>query len=203
MASSLITSWQIDGEMMETVAGFIFIGLQNHWMETAAMKLKDAPWKKSHNKSKEYIKKHRHHFANEISYSQSYNFCSSHVQMWELDHKEGRVPKHLWLWTVVLEKTPVSPLDSKEIKTVNLKENQPWIFIGRTDVEAKAPVSWSPDMNSQLTGKDSDAGKDWGQEEKGASEYEIVGWHHWLNGHEFKQTPGDSERQGSLACCSP
>ena len=189
--------------MMETVTEFTFIGLQSHWMETAAMKLKDAPWKKSHDKSKEHIKKHRHHFANEVSYSQSYDFCSSHVRMWELDHKKGRVPKNWWLWTVVLEKPPVSPLDGKEIQPVNLKENQLWIFTGRTDIEAKAPVSWSPNVNSRLTGKDSDAGKDWGKEEKGSSEYEIVGWHHRLNGHEFKQTLGDSKRQQSLAYCSP
>ena len=109
MTSSPITSWQIDGETMETVTEFTFIGLQSHWMESAAMKLKDAPWKKSHDKSKEHIKKHRHHFANEVLYSQSYDFCSSHVRMWELDHKKGRVPKNWWLWTVVLEKTPESP----------------------------------------------------------------------------------------------
>ena len=105
--------------------------------------------------------------------------------------------------TVVLEETLESPLDSKEIKLVNPKGNQPWIFIGRTDMEAEVPILWPPVSKSQFTGKDSDIGKDWGQEEKGAAEDEMVGWHHRLNGHEFVQTLGDSEGQGSLACCSP
>jgi len=105
--------------------------------------------------------------------------------------------------TVVLEKTLESPLDSKEIKPVNPKGNQPWIFIGRTEAEAEAPIIWPPDVKSWLIGKDLDAGKDWGQEEKGAIEDEMVGRHHQLNGHEFEQTPRDSEGQGSLACCSP
>ena len=93
-------------------------------------------------------------------------------------------------------------MDSKEVKLVNPKWNQPWIFIGRTDTNAKAPILWPPDATSQLIGKEPDAGKDWGQEEKGATEDEMVGWHHPFNGHEFEQTPGDSEGQGSLTCCS-
>ena len=106
---------------------------------------------------------------------------------------------------MVLEKTLESPLDCKEIKPVNPKGNQSWIFIGRTaaEAEAEAPVLWPPDVKSQLIGKDPDPGKDWGQEEKGATEDEMVGWHHRRNGHEFEQTPGDSEGQGSLVCCSP
>ena len=94
---------------------------------------------------------------------------------------------------MVLEKTPESPLDGKEIKPINPKGNQSWVFIGRPDAEAEAPVIWPPDVKSQLIGKYPDAGKDWGQKEKGATEDEMVGWHHWLNGHEFKQIPGDSE----------
>ena len=105
--------------------------------------------------------------------------------------------------TVVLEKTLESPLDYKEIKPVNLKENQPWIFIGRTDPEAEAPILQPHNAKHQLTGKDSDAGKDWGQEEKGVTEDEMVRWHHQLNGRVFEQSPGDSERQGSLVCCIP
>ena len=108
-----------------------------------------------------------------------------------------------YIKTVVMEKTLESPLDSKEIKPDNSKGNPPWIFIGRTDSEAEAPVLWSPDTKSWLIGKDPDAGKDWRQEEKGTTEDEKVGWHHWLNGHEFEQTPGDGKGQGSLACCSP
>ena len=130
-------------------------------------------------------------------------FFSSHVWMWELDYKEGWVPKNWCFWTVVLKKTLESPLDCKEITPVNPKWNQSWIFIGKTDAEAEAPILWLPDVKSQLTRKDPDAGKDWGQEEKGMTEDEIVGWHHPLNGHEFEQTPGDCEGQGSLACSSP
>ena len=94
-------------------------------------------------------------------------------------------------------------INYKEIKPGNPKGNQPWIFIGRTDADDEAPVLWPPEAKSWLTGKDPDAGKDWGQEEKGMTEDEMVGWYHWLNGREFEQTPGDSEEQGSLACCSP
>ena len=130
-------------------------------------------------------------------------FFSSHVWMWELDHKEVWVLKNWCLWTVVLVKTIESPLDYKEIKPVNPKGNQPWIFIGRTDAEAEAPILWPPDVKSWLTGKYPDAGKDRRQEEKGTTEDEMVGWHHRLNGHEFEKTPGNSEGQGTLACSSP
>ena len=125
------------------------------------------------------------------------------MQIWELDHKEGWEMKNWCLWTVVLEKTPESPSDSKEIKPVNLKGKQPWILIGRTDAEAEAPILWPPDVKNWLTGKDPEAGKDWGQEEKGVAEDEMVGWHHQLNGHEFEKAPGDGEGQGNLVCCSP
>ena len=121
--------------------------------------------------------------------------------MWVLHHKEGWVPKNWGFWTVVLEKTLESLLDSKQIKPVNPKGNQPWKFIGRAVAEAEAPILWPPDVKSQLFRKDPDAGKDWRQEEKGTTEDEMVGWHHWLNGHEFKHTPRDSEGQGSLFCC--
>ena len=120
-----------------------------------------------------------------------------------LDHKESWVLKNWCFQTVVLQKTLESPLDSKEIKPVNPKRNQPWVFIERTDAEIEAPILWLPDVKNQLMGKDPDAGKDWGQEEKGVTEDEMVGWHHWLNGHEFSQTLGDSEGQGSQECYSP
>ena len=103
---------------------------------------------------------------------------------------------------MVLEKTLESLLDCKDIQPVSLKENQSWMFIGRTDAEAETPISWLPDVKNWLIEKDPDAGKDWGQEEKGVTQDEMVGWHHWFSGQEFEQTPGDSERQGSLACCS-
>ena len=123
--------------------------------------------------------------------------------MWELDHKESWVPKNWCFRIVVLEKTLKSPLDSKEIKPVSPKGNQPWIFTGRTDAEAEVPVLWPTDAKTGLIGKDPAAGKNWRQKEKGTTEGEIVGWHHWLNGHEFKPTLGDNEGQGSWACCSP
>ena len=104
---------------------------------------------------------------------------------------------------MVLEKTLESPLDYKKIQPVHPKGNQHWIFIGRTDAEAEAPTLWPPDAKSWLIGKDPDAGKDWEQEEKGPTEYEMVGWHHWPNGHEFEQALGDGDGQGSLVCFSP
>ena len=127
------------------------------------------------------IKKQRHHFANKGPYNQSCGFSSSRVQMWELDHNEGWAPKNWCFQIVVLEKTLESSLDNKEVKSVNPKGNQPWIFIGRTDAEA--PILWPPDAKGQLIGKDADAGTDWRQEEKEVSEDEMVGWHHWLKGH--------------------
>ena len=126
--------------------------------------------------------------------------------MWELDHKESWAPKNWCFWTGVLEKTektPESPLDCKEIQPVHPKGNQSSMFIRRTDAEGEAPVLWPPDMKNWLIGKDPDAGKDWKQEEKGTTEDEMVGMHHQLNGHEFEQALGDSEGQGSVACCSP
>ena len=143
----------------------------------------------------------RHYFTNKGPSSQSYGFSSGHVWMWELDHKEGWALKNWCFSNVVLEKTLESPLDSKETKPINPKGNQPWIFIGMTDAEA--PILWPTDGKNRLTGKDPDAGKDWGQEEKGSREDEMVGWHYWLNGHELEQTPGDSEGEGILASCTP
>ena len=111
-------------------------------------------------------------------------------------------PKNLCFWTVVLEKTLESPLDSKEIQPVYPKGNQSWIFFGRTDAEVETPIFWSPDVKNWLIGKDPDAEKDWRREEKGSTEDDIVGWHHRLNGHEFEQAPGVGDGQGSLAYCS-
>ena len=130
-------------------------------------------------------------------------FSSSHIQMWKLNHKKGWVAKNWCFQTVVLGKTLEKPLDSKEIKPINPNGNQPWIFIGRSDAEAEVPVLWLPDTKSQIIGKDLDVGKAWGQEEKRVTENELVGWHHWLNGHEFEQALGVGDGQGSLACCRP
>ena len=119
-----------------------------------------------------------------------------------MDHKESWALKKWCFWTVVLEMTLESPMDWKEIKSVNPKGNQSWIFIGRTDAKAGAPILWPPDVKNWLIGKDPDARKDWRQEEKGMTEDEMVGWHHWVDGHEFDQALGVGDGQGSLACCS-
>ena len=147
------------------------------------------------------MKKQRHYFASKVPCSQIYAFSSSHVWMSELDHKEGWALKNWYFWTVVLEKTLESPFNSKEIKPVNPKGNQPWIFIGRYDAEVL--ILWPPNAKSWLIGKNPDAGKDWRQEENGITEDKIVRWHHWLNQHEFEQTLGDNEGQESLECWSP
>ena len=153
-----------------------------------------APLKKSYGKPKQHIKKQGHYFASKCAYSQSYGFSISHVWMWELDHNEGWAPKNWCFWMAVLEKILESPLDCKEIKPANPKVNQSWMFIGRTDAEAKGPILWPPDAKSWLIIKDPDAGKVWRWEEKGTTEDEMFGWHHQLNGYEFEQPLGDSER---------
>ena len=178
-----------------------FLGLQSHlrcWLQPWNEKTL-APWKKNYDQLRQHIIKQRHYFANKGLYYQSYDFPSSHVWMWELDHKEGWALKNWCFWTVVLEKTLKSPLDCKEIQPGNPKWNQSWIFIGTDD---EAPVLWPPDTKSQLIRKDPDAGKDWRQE-KGMTEDEMVGWHHRLNGHEFDQAPEVGDGQESLMCCSP
>ena len=133
-----------------------------------------APVKESYDQHRQHIKKQRHYFANKGPSSQSYGFSSSHVWMWELDYKESLAPKNWCFWTVVLEKTLESPLDSKEIQPVHPKGNQSWIFIGKTDVEAETPILWPPDLKNWLIWKDPDAGKDWRREEKGTTEDEMV-----------------------------
>ena len=170
-------------------------------MVSAAMKLKDACslegklWQ-----TWQGIKKQRHHFADKGPCSQSYGFSSGHVCMWELDHNEGWVWKNWSFRAVVLQKTLPSPLTSKEIKAVSPKGNQPWIFTGRTDAAAEISLLWPPDVKSWFSWKNLNAVKDWEWKEKGVTKDEMVGWHHWVNGHEFEQTPGDSEGQVSLAC---
>ena len=150
------------------------------------MKLKDPiPWKGSYDQSRQHIKKQRHYSVNKGRSSQDYGFSSGHVWMWELDYKESCALMNWCFWTVVLEKTLESPLDCKEIQPVHPKVDQSWVFIGRTDVEAETPVLWLPDPKGWLIWKDPDAGKDWGQEEKGMTEDEMVWCHHQLNGHEF------------------
>ena len=194
-------------EKVEAVTDFIFLGSKITAVGDCSHEIKKtlASWKKCYGKPRQCIKKQRHHFTNRSPYSQSYGFTANHVWMvwmWELNQKEDWALKNWCFQTVVLEKTLESPLDCKEIQPVNAKGNPSWIFIGRTDAEAEAPVVWPPDAKSWLTEKEADAGKDCWQKEKDATEDEMVRWYHWLNRHEFEQTPGDSEGQDSLVCCS-
>ena len=184
---------------VEAVTDFTFLGSKitvdsdwSHKIKKQQQQQKFAPWKKSFDQPRWHIRKQRHYFANKGSYSQTYGFYSSHVQMWQLSHKEGLALKN-WCFQIVVLKIVETPLDCKEIQPVNPKGNQPRIFIGRTDAEAEAPILWLPYEKRWFTGKDPDARKDWEQEEKETTEDEMVGWHHQLNGHEFEQTPGDSE----------
>ena len=200
MASSPITSWQIEGQKVEAVTDFLFLDAK---MAEGDCRHGIRGWsphgrQESYNKPRQSVKSKDITLPEKGLCSQGNGLSRNHVQIWELDYKEGRVPKNWYFQTVV---TLESPLECKEIKPVNLKGNQRWIHIGRTDAEAEAPILWPPDANSQFIGKDHDAGKDWRQ--KRVTEDEMVGWHHWFNGHELGQTPRDAERQGSLACCSP
>ena len=142
------------------------------------------------------ILKSRHYFANKGLSSQSYGFSSGHVWIWGLDRKEW-MAKNWCFWPVVLEETLESPLDCKEIQPFNPKGNQSWIFIGRTDAETA--ILWPSDAKNWLIGIDPDAGQDWRQEEKGTPDYEMVEWHHRLNGYKFEQALGVGDGQGGLA----
>ena len=207
MVSGPITSWQIDGERMETVRDFILLGSKI-----------TADGDCSHE-----IKRHlllgRKAMTNLDSILFYFIFLDSilksrnitlptkvclvkamvfPVWMWELDYKDSWAPKNWCFWTVVLEKTLESPLDCKEIKPVNPQGNQSWIFFGRTDAEAETTILWPPDVKNWLIGKDPDAGKDWKEEEKGMTEDEMRRWHHWPSGHEFEQAPGVGDSQVNL-----
>ena len=186
VASGPITSGNQMGKQWKQWETLFLGAPKSLQMVTAAMKLKDACSLEEKLQPRQHIKKQRHYFANKSPSSQSYGFSSSHVWMWELDYKERWVPKNWCLWTVVLEKTPESPLDCKEIQPVHPKGNQSWVFIGRTDAEAETLILWPPDGKSWLIWKDPDAWKDWRQEEKGPTVDEIVGEHHWLDGYEFE-----------------
>ena len=156
-----------------------------------------APWKKSYDKPGDHIKKQRHYFSNKGPSSQSYGFSNSQVWIWELDHKEGWMLKNWCFWTVVLSKTRESPLwTARRSNQSILKEINPEYSLEGLMLKLETPILWPPDAKNWLIRKDSDAGKDWRQEEKGMTEDEMVGWHHWLNGHEFEWTPGDGEAQG-------
>ena len=159
------------------------------------------PWKESYDQPRQHIKKQRHYFTNKGPSGQGYGFSSANVWMWELGCEECWALKNWCFWTVVLEKTLECPLDCKEIQPVHPNGHQCWVFIGRTDAEAASLILWPPHAKSWLIGKDPDAWRDWGQEEKRTTEDEMAGWHHRLDGHEFEWTPGVGDGQGGLVCC--
>ena len=200
MASGPITSWQIDGETVETVSDFIFLGskITSDGDCSHEIKKRLLLGRKVMTNLDSILKSRD--IVNKGLSRQGCGFSSGHVWMWDSNYKESWVPKNWSFWTVVLEKTPESPLDCKEIQPVPPKRDQSWVFIGRTDVEAETPILWPPDEKSWLIWKDPDAGKDWGQEEKGMTEDEMVGWHHQHNGHGFGWTLGVGDGQGGLAC---
>ena len=155
------------------------------------------PWKESYDQPRQHIKKQRHYFANKGPSSQGYGFSCGHVWMWELDYEESWVPKTWCLWTVVLEKTLESPLDCKEVQPVHLKETSLRCSLGRLMLKLKLQY-----FGHLMRRVDPDAGRDWGQEEKGTTEDEMAGWHHGLDGHESEWTLGIGDGQGGLVCCN-
>ena len=194
MASSPIASWQIDGEKMETVRDFNLLHSKITADSDCRCKIKGRLLlgRKVMRNLGSVLKSRVITLATKVC-SQSYAFYSSHVRMWGLDHKEDWAPKNWCFWAVVLEKILESPLDYQEIQPVHPKGNWFWIFIGRTDAEAEVPIFWLPDVKSQLSGKGLGVGKGWRKEEKGATEDDVVRWHHRLSGHESEQTQEDSE----------
>ena len=189
MASSPITSWEIDGQIMETVRDFILGGSKvtadgdySHEIKRCLLLGRKAMTNlDSILKSRDVTLPTKVHLVKAMAFPVVMYGCES----WTIV-QESWVPKNWCFWTVVLEKTLQSPLDCKEIQPVHPKRNQSWIFIGRTDAEAEAPILWPPDVKNWLIWKDPDAGKDWRQEEKGMTGDEMAGWHHWLDGHEFE-----------------
>ena len=199
MASCPITSWETDGE---TVADFIFLGSKITADGDYSHEIKKTLLGREVMTNLDSILKSRDTtLSTKVRLVKAMVFSSGHVWMWELDYKESWVPKNWCFWTVVLKKTLESPLDCKEIQPVHPKGDQSWVFTGRTDIEAQTPILWPPGGKSWLIWKDPDAGKDWGQEDKGITEDEMVGWHHRHNGHGFGSTPAVGDGQGGLACC--
>ena len=208
MASGPITSWQIDweidGETAETVSDFILGGSKITADGDCSHEIKRRLLlgRKVMTNLNSILKSRDIPLPTKVHLVKAMVFPGSHVWMWELDCEESWALKNWCFWTVVLEKTLESPLDcSKEIQPVHPKGDQSWVFTGRNDAKAETPVLWPPHVKSWLIGKDSDAGRDSGQEEKGMTENEMVGWHHGLDGRESEWTPGDDDGQGGLVCC--
>ena len=200
MASGPITSWQIDGETVKPVADFIFLGSKITASGDCSHEIKRhlLLGRKVMNNLDSILKSRDITLPTKVHLVKAMVFP---VVMWDLDYKESLTLKNWCFWTVLLEKTLESPLDCKEIQPVHPKGDQSWVFIRRSDVEAETPILWPPHAKSWLIGKDPGAGKDWGQEVKGTTEDEMVGWHHRLDGHGFGWTLGIGDGQRGLACC--
>ena len=203
MASGPIISWQVDGETVETMSDFILGGSQITVDDDCSHEIKRRLLlgRKVMTNLHSIFKSRDITLPTKVRLVKAYGFSCGHVWMWELDCEESWVLKNWCFWTVVLGKTLESALDCKEIQPVHPKGDQSWVFFGRTDAKAETPVLWPSHMNSWLFGKDSDAGRDWGQE-KGMTEDEMAGWPHRLDGCEFEWTPGVGDGQGGLACCN-
>ena len=186
MASSFITSWQIEGKKVDIVTDCLFLGSKITMDGDCSHEIR---------RQLLLVRKARRNLDSVLK-SRDITLPTKVIWLWELDCKEGRRPKNWYLLSLVVEKILDSLLDSREIKLVNLKGNQPWIFIGRSDAEAV--ILWPPVITSLPFGKVPDAGKDWGQKEKRVSEDEMAGWHHWCNGHELGQTSGDMRDRDSV-----
>ena len=203
MASSPITSWEIEGEKVEVLTDFLFLGSKISADDDCSHEIRRhlLLGRKAMTNLDSVLKSRDITLPAKVGIVKAMVFPVFTYRLWGLDGKEGRMLKNRCLQTVVLEKTPENQLDSKEIKPGNCKGNQPWIFSGRT--YAETPVFCSYDVNSWLTGKVPEAGKDRGQKQKRASQDEMPGWHHWCNGHELGRTSGDGEGQQDLVCRSP
>ena len=202
MASGPITPWEIDGETVETVSDFIVLGSKITADSDCSHEIKRRLLleRKVMSNLDSILKSRDITLPTKVRLVKDGPFSSGHVWMWELDCEESWVPKNWCFWTVVLEKTLESPLDCKEIQPVHSEGDQPWVFFGTNDTKAEAPVLWPPHVKSWLIGKDSDAGRDWGQE-KETTEDEMAGWHHWLDGRESEWTLGVGDGQEGLVCC--
>ena len=203
MASGPITSWEIDGETVETLSDFIFLCSKITSDRDCSHEIKRRLLlgRKVLTNLYSILKSRDITLPTQVCLVMAMVFSSGHVWMWELDCEKHWAPNNWCFWTVVLDKTPESPLDCKEIQPAHSKGDQSRVFIWRTDAKAETPIVWPPHAKSWLVGKDPDAGRDWGQEEQGTTEDEMGGCHHRLDGHEFEWTLGVDDGQGGLACC--
>ena len=203
MASGPIISWQIDRETVETVTDFILGGSKITADGDCSHEIKRhlLLGRKVMTNLDRILKSRDITLSTKVHQVKTVVFFSGHVWKWELDYKESWAPKNWCFWSVVLEKTLESPLDCKEIHPFHPKGYQSWVFTGGTHVEVETPILWPPDAESWLIWKDPDGGKDWGQEEKGMTEDEMVGWHHRLDGHGVEWSRGVGDGLGGLGCC--